>query len=129
MRPANALHKRNARLGPRLHVSATTDHDGRPVPVTVKGRIRLGRSILTGRMKQQRETVNAEDVLVSSTDELVDTGDAIYDRNRRFGEYKATNAPLSAAEVQKRRGKDWLPRTTENITDLEAEPEKSMVKG
>jgi hypothetical protein len=77
-------------------------------------------------MKQHQETVNAEDVLVSSTDELVDSGEAVADRNRRFGEYKATNTPLSAAEVKKRRRKDWMPRTTENIADLELVPEQKI---
>jgi hypothetical protein len=54
---------------------------------------------------------------VSTTDELVTSGEAKADRDRVAGEFKSTNTPLSEAELQKRRGKKWTRRTTRNITD------------
>jgi hypothetical protein len=65
---------------------------------------------------------------VSTTDELSTTGESRKDRNRTLGEFKATNAPLSAADISKRQGESslgWTPRTTENIEDLKPEPEHS----
>ncbi len=63
---------------------------------------------------------------VSATDELSITGESRKDRNRTLGEFKATNVPLSAADISKRKGEsqeDWVPRTTENIEDLKPQPE------
>lgn len=65
---------------------------------------------------------------VSATDELSITGESRKDRNRTLGEFKATNVPLSAADISKRKGEsqeDWVPRTTENIEDLKPQPEHS----
>jgi hypothetical protein len=65
---------------------------------------------------------------VSTTDELSITGESRKDRNRTLGEFKATNVPLSAADISKRKGEsqeDWVPRTTENIEDLKPEPERT----
>jgi hypothetical protein len=65
-----------------------------------------------------------ESIPVSSTDELAVAGGRAGDRVRRLGEYKATNTPLSAAEIEQRkhlphrRKGDWSPRTLENIADI-----------
>jgi hypothetical protein len=70
-----------------------------------------------------------KDLPVSSTDELVTTGDARANRDRKLGEFKATNTPLSAQEIRRKRGKNWVARTTENIGDLEPQPEKPRGHG
>jgi len=75
------------------------------------------------------EEKDLKDLPVSSTDELVCTGNSVGDRERKFGEFKATNTPLSAADVGRKRGKHWVPRTTRNIGDLEPQPEKSRENG
>jgi gas vesicle protein len=65
---------------------------------------------------------------VSTTDELSITGESRKDRNRALGEFKATNIPLSASDISKRKREsqeDWTPRTTENIEDVKPEPEHS----
>ena len=66
--------------------------------------------------------IDVEEVPVSSRDELVCTGDSEMDRLRKIGEYWPSNAPLSAVE-QRKRAHGWVPRTTENIQDLEPLPE------
>jgi hypothetical protein len=69
-----------------------------------------------------------EDVPVSDTDELSTEGGRDVDRARRLGEFRPTNAPLSAAEIRERktlpgkkprRGRRWTPRTLENIHEIE----------
>jgi hypothetical protein len=71
---------------------------------------------------------------VSSTDELSVDGAAV-GRSRKLGELKATNSPLSAADLERRRGDprkeskpDWAPRTTENIDELVPIPEDQPAK-
>ena len=64
---------------------------------------------------------------VSDTDEFSTEGGRDLDRARRLGEFKPTNAPLSAAEIRERktlpgkkpkRGRQWTPRTVENIHEV-----------
>jgi len=73
------------------------------------------------------KTTDAENVPVSSTDELVDTGDSQTDHLRKFGEYRSSNAPLSALEREKRSG-HWVPLALKDIGDLEPVPEKPAKK-
>ena len=75
-------------------------------------------------MKQKQAENRSEDHPVSATDELVIPGDAKGDRTREFGEFKATNTPLSASDLRKKRGKKWVPRTTSNVEDFAPTPEK-----
>jgi len=67
-----------------------------------------------------------EEVPVSDTDELTVVGGPHTDRTRRVGEYKRANAPLSAVEIEERKrlGQNWVPRTTENIGEIEPIPEE-----
>lgn len=72
---------------------------------------------------------------VSSTDELSVADRAAADRSRKLGEFKATNSPLSAADLEHRRvdprkesKPDWAPRTTENIDELAPIPEDQPAK-
>jgi hypothetical protein len=65
----------------------------------------------------------AEEIPVSSTDELVTTGDSERDRLRKYGEYWPSNAPLSAVEERKRIH-GWVRRTIQNIEDLQPLPEE-----
>ncbi len=70
---------------------------------------------------------------VSDTDRLSSEGGRDVDRARRLGEFRATNSPLSAAEIKERkarpgkkpkRGHPWTPRTTENVHEMEPLKEK-----
>ena len=76
-----------------------------------------------------------DDFPVSSTDELSVAGGAAANRSRKLGEFKPTNSPLSAADLEHRRDDpaknrkaDWIPRTTENIGELIPIPEDKPVK-
>jgi hypothetical protein len=76
-----------------------------------------------------------DDFPVSSTDELSVGGGAAANRSRKLGEFKATNSPLSAADLEQRaddpRQKskpDWAPRTTGNIDELAPIPEDKPAK-
>ena len=71
---------------------------------------------------------DTKDVPVSSTDELAEAGGKAENRQRKFGEYRPTNAPLSAAGLRKKPGGEWIPTTSENIGDLEPVPEKDPGK-
>lgn len=62
-----------------------------------------------------------EYVPVSSTDEL--TIDEAADRIRKFGEFKTTNTPLSALEVEERMRHGWPPHSTDAIHDMVPIPE------
>ena len=76
-------------------------------------------------MKHQR----LEKFPVSKTDELSITGESRDNHNRDLGDFKATNAPLSAADISKRKREsqeDWSPRTTENIEDIKPVPERDV---
>ena len=66
---------------------------------------------------------------VSKTDELSITGESRDNHNRDLGDFKATNTPLSAADISKRKREsqeDWSPRTTENIEDIKPVPERDL---
>ena len=74
-----------------------------------------------------------DDFPVSSDDKLGDGGTA--NRPRKLGEFKPTNSPLSAADLEHRRGnpckkrnQEWVPRTTENIDELAPIPEDKPAK-
>ncbi len=76
-----------------------------------------------------------DDFPVSSTDELSVAGGAAANRSRKLGEFKPTNSPLSAADLEHRRGdaakkrkRGWIPRTTENIGELTPIPEDKPAK-
>jgi len=76
-----------------------------------------------------------DDFPVSSTDELSVAGGAAANRSRKLGEFKPTNSPLSAADLEHRRDDpaknrkaDWIPRTTENIGELTPIPEDKPAK-
>ncbi len=69
-----------------------------------------------------------EDVTVNLLDDVSDVAHD-HDRLRRLSEYKATNVPLSRAEIAHDEARDaahkgWAPRTTENIGDMKPLPEK-----
>lgn len=74
------------------------------------------------RQNERKEEISS--VPVSESDELVDTGDSKKDRERKFGEFKPTNAPLSKTECDQR-ADHWLPRTVKKIGDMQPVPEKS----
>ena len=68
-----------------------------------------------------------EDVTVNNIDDLSDEAHA-RDEARKLSDYKATNMPLSAAEIRHDEDRDtahegWAPRTTENIGDMTPLPE------
>ena len=76
-----------------------------------------------------------DDFPVSSTDELSVAGGAAANRSRKLGEFKPTNSPLSAADLEHRRDDpaknrkaDRIPRTTENIGELIPIPEDKPAK-
>ena len=76
-----------------------------------------------------------KDFPVSSTDEISKARGTAPDRSRKLGEYKPTNAPLSAADLKHRRADPakkqnpgWTPRTTENIGELNPIPENEPAK-
>lgn len=59
-----------------------------------------------------------ENVPVSSTDELMSDGGESADRVRRFGEYRSTNTPLPAAEMEERAKCGWIPRRIGELHDV-----------
>jgi len=69
-----------------------------------------------------------DDIVVSDTDELTVDGGSAADRTRTIKEYKSTDLPLSAAEIERRkrlhrragnnRAEGWVPRTIANVEDL-----------
>jgi hypothetical protein len=68
-----------------------------------------------------------EDVSVSTFDDLSEVAHT-HDRERKLSEYKPTNMPLSASQIEQDEAKDtehegWGPRTTENIGDMKPLPE------
>jgi hypothetical protein len=69
-----------------------------------------------------------EDVTVSTFDDLSNVAHT-HDNERKLSEYKPTNSPLSASQIEQDEAKDtehegWGPRTTENIGDMKPLPEK-----
>lgn len=65
-------------------------------------------------MKEEKE----ENVAVSSTDELLSDGGEKADRTRRFGEYRVSNVPLPALEMEERAVCGWIPRRTSKLHDV-----------
>jgi hypothetical protein len=75
--------------------------------------------------------VKDENLPVDRTDELTVAGGRLADRVRTIGEYRETNMSLSRFEIEWRErlhgprvASGWVPRTTENIGDLEPLPEE-----
>jgi hypothetical protein len=71
---------------------------------------------------------------ISSTDELSVADGAAADRIRKLDEFKPTNSPLSANDLQywrtrEQRTHGWVPRTTGNISELVPIPEGSATRG
>jgi len=69
-----------------------------------------------------------EAVTVTIVDDVSDVAHS-QDRPRNLGDYKATNMPLSASEIEHDEVRDtahegWAPRTTENIGDMIPLPER-----
>jgi len=62
-------------------------------------------------------------VPVSDTGKLTVEGGRRADRTRTLGEFSRTNSPLSKVEIDQRRARQWIPRTTHNIHDLKPIPE------
>ena len=82
---------------------------------------------------EQPVSVAQEDFPISSDDELGDAGTD--NRPRSLGDFKPTNVPLSAADLEYRRGDSsdkrkqaWAPRTTENIGELTPIPDDEKAK-
>jgi hypothetical protein len=77
-----------------------------------------------------------DDLPVSSTDELSISGEAAADRPRKLGEFKATNSPLSASDIEHRQDRpdkkkqhpEWVSRSSENIDELVPIPEDEPTK-
>jgi hypothetical protein len=72
-----------------------------------------------------------EDVTVTIIDDLSQVAHA-HDRPRKLSDYKRTNMPLSASEIEQDEAKDathtgWAPRTTENIGDMVPLPENPTI--
>lgn len=77
-------------------------------------------------------------VVVSDTDEMTIAGGSSTDKARMLRDYRATDVPLSAAEIEERRrlGREahqpagqWVPRTTANIHDMVPLPEADNAAG
>jgi len=71
--------------------------------------------------------MDQEVVNVTTVDDLSDVAHR-KDRTRNLGDYKSTNMPLSASEIEQDEARDtahegWAPRTTENIGDMLPLPE------
>jgi hypothetical protein len=73
-----------------------------------------------------------ENIPVSDTDELTVDGGARKDRSRTLDEYRKTNSPLSAAEIEQRRNlarkkhstaEEWTPRTADDADEPAPIPE------
>ena len=91
------------------------------------------RRLLNPKPLEQSVSLAQDDFPVSSNDELGDGGTA--NRPRSLGEFKPTNTPLSAADLEYRRGdpsdkrkRGWVPRTTENIGELTPIPDDKPAK-
>jgi len=71
-------------------------------------------------MKDERE------IPVSDTDELTVAGGRQADHTRRLSDYKPTNAPLSATEIEHRKTHPWPPLEAHDVDEivplLEEEP-------
>jgi hypothetical protein len=72
--------------------------------------------------------MDQEVVTVTTVDEVSDVAHS-KDRPRNLSDYKSTNMPLSASEIEQDEARDtahagWAPRTTENIGDMIPLPEK-----
>ena len=72
--------------------------------------------------------MQADNVIVSTSDDLFGSDLRRRFRPRFFGDFKPTNAPLSQFEIEMDEAKDgahrgWVPRTLENIGELMPVPE------
>ncbi len=61
---------------------------------------------------------------VSDTDELTIAGGRKADQTRRLSDFKPTNAPLSAAEIEHRKKDRWPPHTTDDVDEMIPLPEE-----
>lgn len=66
------------------------------------------------------------DVPVSDTDEMTVAGGYAKDHTRHLSDYKPTNAPLSAVEIEQRK-QHWPPDTLGDIEDLTPIPESEPI--
>lgn len=76
-----------------------------------------------------------EDIPISNTDELDVAGGRKADHVRTLGDFKATNTPLSWAEIERRKqlarktdGIEWTPGTAETIEEMAPIPEGDPAK-
>lgn len=72
--------------------------------------------------------MHADDIIVSTSDDLFGPDLRRRFRPRFFSDFKPTNAPLSRFEIEMDEAKDaahqgWAPRTLENIGELTPIPE------
>ena len=70
-----------------------------------------------------------ETIPVSSTDHLTEDGGEAADEDRKFGEYKPTNVPLPAVEVEDRVKSGWPHSTTETVHDITPIEEHDALTG
>jgi hypothetical protein len=73
-----------------------------------------------------------KDIPVSDTDEIAVDGGARNDKTRTLSDYRETNSPLSANEIEQRRnlgdknrgsGVEWQPRTSDDTEEPTPIPE------
>jgi hypothetical protein len=69
-----------------------------------------------------------ENVPVSSTDELIDDGAEKADRTRKFGEYRVSNVPLPAVEMEERAVCGWIPQRASRLHDVIPIEERDPMK-
>ena len=71
-------------------------------------------------MKDERE------IPVSDTDELTVAGGRETDHTRRLSDFKPTNTPLSATEIERRKKHPWPPHDTKDVDEIVPLPEKDL---
>ena len=79
-------------------------------------------TVLAQLCRKARLFMSDQDVCVSDTDEMTTGGGSCVDRSRKLGEFKPTNVPLSAVEIEKRKREDW----TGDAEDLAPLPERKV---
>jgi len=67
-----------------------------------------------------------KDLPVSDTDEMTVVGGLAIDQTRRLGDYKRTNAPLSAVEIEQRK-QPW-PLQDDKVEEMVPQPEDEPKK-
>ena len=70
--------------------------------------------------------MDEQDVPISNTDELTAVGGYSKDHTRHLSDYKPTNAPLSAYEIDHRK-QHWPPDTLGDIEDMTPIPEPEPI--